>query len=89
MRTGLDEVVVRRRERRFERGSEVAVFPGHGPMLVRVAECDVRLTAGGRASWVHIGDGFVEVRNDRVKVLTSFARFGRVEPSGVLTRQSE
>ncbi|MRS12364.1 MAG: hypothetical protein EG823_04745 [Actinobacteria bacterium] len=75
-RTGLDEVVVRRRELAFDRGSEVAIFPGHGPMLVRVAESDIRLEGHGRTMWLHVGSGFAEVRNDHVTVLTSFARPG-------------
>lgn len=73
-RRGLDEVVMRRREVAFEQGSEVAVFPGHGPMLVRIPECDVRYMSEGAARYYHVGPGFVEVYRDHVKLLVPFAR---------------
>ena len=38
----VEVVVLRRRERRFERGSEIAVFPLHGPLLVRLPVAPVR-----------------------------------------------
>lgn len=60
-RSGIDELVMRRREARFEVGSEIAVFPGHAPMLVRVPESDIRYASAGRTRYVHIGPGFVEV----------------------------
>ena len=66
---GLDEVVMRRREREFVPGSEVAVFPRHGPMLVRVPASPVRFTKGGRVVTFRVGAGFVEVLDDHVTFL--------------------
>lgn len=68
---GCDEVVVRRRETRFERGSEIAVFPGHAPLLVRMAACDVRYTRHGVTRTFHVGDGLAEVYGDHVTLLVS------------------
>jgi F0F1-type ATP synthase epsilon subunit len=66
---GLDEVVVRRREA-TEPGSEVAVLPGHGPMLGALPECDVRYRQAGVVRRLHVHGGFAEVRMDTVTVLT-------------------
>lgn len=73
-RSGIDELVVRRREMRFEIGSEIAIFPGHAPMLVRVPESDIRYVSMGRTRFVHVGPGFVEVWGDHVTALVPFAR---------------
>jgi F0F1-type ATP synthase epsilon subunit len=67
--TGVDEVVMRRRERRFVPGSEVAVFPGHGPMLVRMADAELRYHTGGRVRRLHVAGGVAEVRENVVTVL--------------------
>lgn len=70
----VDEVVVRRKERRFDPGSEVAVFPRHGPLLVRITDSTARYLKGGRVSQLELGGGFVEVYLDRVTVMASTAR---------------
>jgi F-type H+-transporting ATPase subunit epsilon len=72
---GLDEVVMRRREARFEQGSEIAVFPGHGPMLVRLPECDVRYARGSTMRHLVVGGGFAEVRDNHVTLLVPSARW--------------
>jgi F0F1-type ATP synthase epsilon subunit len=74
-RTGIDEIVLRRFETAFDPGSEVAVFPGHAPMLVRITESDIRLEAYGKTRWAHVGPGFAQVRDDRVLVLAQSGRF--------------
>lgn len=69
------EIVFRRREERFEQGSEVAIFPGHAPMLMQ--------SAGGTIRWkdrkdeVHRYDadpGLVEVLGNVVLLVTDGAR---------------
>ncbi len=71
----LTEIVFRRREERFEQGSEVAIFRGHAPMVMQ--------NAGGAVRWkdqkdiVHrydVGPGLVEVLEDRVLLVTDAAR---------------
>ena len=70
---GLDEVVVRRRERRFEKGSEIAVFPSHGPLLVRLAPSTVRYVRGRARGTFHVDSGFAEVHDDRVTLVVAGA----------------
>ncbi len=67
---GVEVVVLRRRERRFELGSELAVFPRHAPTLVRVPVAPLRWRKGGRTEHVAVGGGFAEVKRDRVLVVT-------------------
>ncbi len=67
--TSVDEVVLRPCERRFSPGSEVAVFPAHGPMLVRVADAELRYHQACLGRRLHVSGGIAEVRNDTVVVL--------------------
>jgi F0F1-type ATP synthase epsilon subunit len=67
---GVDAVVLRRRERRFELGSEIAIFPLHAPALIRIPIAPARYRAGGRVVHLALGGGFAEVRRDRVRVIT-------------------
>ncbi|TLM65834.1 MAG: hypothetical protein FDZ70_10780 [Actinobacteria bacterium] len=67
--TELDSVVVRRREDRFDPGSEIVILKSHGPLLVSSAACVVRFRAGGRIGAVRVGRGVAEVLRDRVTVL--------------------
>lgn len=67
---GVDVVVIRRREPRFDLGSEVAVFPLHGPMLVRLAVAPARYRKDGVTVHLALGGGFAEVLHDRVRVVT-------------------
>ncbi len=66
----VDEVVVRRREARFELGSEIAIFPGHAPMLIQIPDAPVRYRSRGRTFHVNAAGGFVEVKRDRVLIVT-------------------
>ncbi len=66
----VDVVVFRRRERRFELGSELAVFPLHERMLVRVPVAPARYRRGATTSHLVLGGGFAEVQRDRVLVVT-------------------
>ncbi|HVY60379.1 MAG TPA: hypothetical protein VHF22_01945 [Planctomycetota bacterium] len=67
---GVEVVVVRRREERFEVGSEVAIFPRHAPLLVRVALAPARFRVGGRTYHLATAGGFAEVKRDRVLIVT-------------------
>ena len=67
---GLAEIVLFRRERRFEPGSEVAIFPAHGPLLVRLPACEIRYRHDGRSGRLRVHGGFAEVVDDVVTVLT-------------------
>ncbi len=66
----VDEVVVRRREPRFELGSEIAIFPGHAPMLIQLPDAPVRYRSRGQTFHVIAAGGFVEVKRDRVLIVT-------------------
>jgi F0F1-type ATP synthase epsilon subunit len=69
---GLDEIVMRRLEPEYRFGSEVAVFPRHGPLIVRVGYSPVRCVTGGQEYNVWIGPGFVEVRDNVVSFLVEY-----------------
>ena len=66
----IHSVVFRRKEKRFELGSEIAVFPRHAPLLIRIPIAPVRYRKGERTSYVAVGGGFVEVKNNQVLVVT-------------------
>lgn len=70
LRETVQKVIFRRREKRFELGSEVAVYPLHGPMLLRIPAAPVRYEAGGKTRYLAVAGGFVEVNRNRVLVLT-------------------
>jgi F-type H+-transporting ATPase subunit epsilon len=71
-------VIVRRKERRFEQGSEVAIFPLHAPTLIRVPIAPLRYQKGGRTQYLVVGGGFVEVKGNQVLVVTP--RFEEISP---------
>lgn len=66
----VDAVVLRRRERRFELGSEFAILPMHAAMLVRMPIAPVRYRKGGETLHLALAGGFAEVRGDRVLLVT-------------------
>lgn len=66
----VDVVVFRRKEKRFELGSEIALFPRHGPTLIRIPVAPVRYRKGERTYYVAVGGGFVEIRENQVLVVT-------------------
>jgi len=71
--SGLDAVVVRRREPDRERGSEVAVLPRHAPMLVTVCAHELRYRRGEHIGHLTVGPGVAEVLDDTVTLLVSSA----------------
>ncbi len=72
--TGLDEVVLRRREDAHDPGSEIAVLPGHAPMLVRTCEHDLRFRRGDVVRSVRTAAGVAEVLGGTVTVLVPSAK---------------
>lgn len=72
----VDVVVIRRREKRFELGSEIALFPRHAPTLIRIPVGPLRYRKGGRTTYVAVGGGFVEIKKNQVVVITP--RFEKV-----------
>jgi F-type H+-transporting ATPase subunit epsilon len=66
----VDVVVFRRKEKRFELGSEIALFPRHAPTLIRIPVAPVRYRKGERTYYVAVGGGFVEIRENQVLVVT-------------------
>ncbi len=66
----VDVVVFRRKEKRFELGSEIALFPRHAPTLIRIPVAPVRYRKGARTYYVAVGGGFVEIKENQVLVVT-------------------
>jgi F0F1-type ATP synthase epsilon subunit len=65
----LDEVTVRRREARFETGSEVAVRPRHAPLLMQTCAGDLTWRRGSTKGSIRLGRGVLEVLDDHVTVV--------------------
>ena len=68
--TQVDAVVFRRKEKRFELGSEIALFPRHAPMLIRIPVAPVRYRKGEETTDVAVGGGFVEIKDNEILVVT-------------------
>lgn len=56
-------------------GGEIAFQPGHAPFLGALGEGEARihLTEGGEVQSLQLNGGFVEVKNDRVTILSDQA----------------
>ncbi len=74
----VDVVVFRRREKSFELGSEIAIFPHHAPALIRIPVAPLRYRKGEWIRYVAVGGGFAEVKENQVLVVTP--RFEKIEP---------
>ncbi|MDP2182061.1 MAG: hypothetical protein Q8K99_05760 [Actinomycetota bacterium] len=72
-RTGLDQVVLRRKEVQFDNGVEVTVLPRSASMLVKLPAHEMRLVEGPETTYVRVDGGFAEINNDVVSVLTTSA----------------
>jgi len=68
---GIDRIVVRRREAEHDPGSEVAICPHHGALLMQTQACGMRLTTGGNIRRVDVGAGVLEVLDDKVTLVVS------------------
>lgn len=67
---GLDKVVVRRREA-WSPGSELAILPGHAPLLALTEPCTVRMAKHGLVRLIEVGSGVLEVVDDRVTLVVT------------------
>ena len=65
----LERVVVRRREERFVPGSEIAIYPHHGPLLMQTQACEMRLTREGTTRSMAVDAGVLEIWKDRVTLV--------------------
>jgi len=65
---GVERVVVRRREPQRSIGSEIAIYPRHAPLLMRVEPCTMRYTCDGVTTEREIPPGVLEVFEDRVTI---------------------
>lgn len=74
----IETIVFRRKETRFEVGSEVAIFPQHGPILIRLPVAPVRYQIRGQIYQIVVGGGYAEVKDNTVLVVTP--RFERIDP---------
>jgi F0F1-type ATP synthase epsilon subunit len=81
-RNDLEQVVMRRKESRFELGSEVAVRPRHGALLLRLPDHVLRCRTDRGWLRLHVAGGFAEVLDDRVSILTPSAEELPTEPDG-------
>ena len=71
--TGLDEVVLRRREPEHDPGSEFAILMRHGPELIATCAHELRYRRGERISTMAVGQGVAEVLDEHVTVLVTGA----------------
>lgn len=52
---------------------ELGIYPNHVPLLTTLKPGELRVLREGRATYLAVGEGFVEVRGDGVSVLTDMA----------------
>jgi F-type H+-transporting ATPase subunit epsilon len=52
---------------------EFGVLPGHEHLITGIEPGELEIIQGNQKSWLAVGGGFVEIRNDRVAVLTDMA----------------
>lgn len=63
---GFDRVVVRRREPDHVPGSEIAICPHHGPLLMQTQRCTIRLVSGAYARTIDAEPGVLEALDDHI-----------------------
>lgn len=67
--SGLDRIVVRRREADHDPGSEIVICPRHAPLLMQTQPCRMRLRReGGFVREIEVGAGVLEVCGDEVTI---------------------
>jgi F0F1-type ATP synthase epsilon subunit len=65
----VDSIVFRRREVDHDPGSEVAILPSHGPLLMQTQPCIMRFTRAGSTHQMEVGAGVLEVFRDHVTLV--------------------
>ena len=52
---------------------ELGILPNHIPLVTQIKPGELRVTKGGRDIWLAVGDGFAEITQTKVTVLTDMA----------------
>lgn len=52
---------------------ELGILPQHVPLLTQLQPGELMVSKGGQTLWLAVGDGFVEVTQEKVSVLTDMA----------------
>ena len=52
---------------------EMGIYPNHVPLMTQLVAGEVAVRKGGQPYYLAVGDGFVEIRGDRVSILTDMA----------------
>ncbi len=52
---------------------ELGILPKHIPLMTMIKPGELRVSSGGKETFMAVGDGFVEVTGDSVTVLTDMA----------------
>jgi len=52
---------------------EMGVYPNHVPLMTQLVAGEVAVRKGNQSYYLAVGDGFVEIRGDRVSILTDMA----------------
>jgi F0F1-type ATP synthase epsilon subunit len=65
----VDRIVVRRREADFDPGSEFAICPRHGALLMQTQACRMRVVRGARTLSIDVPPGVLEVVHDAVTLV--------------------
>jgi F-type H+-transporting ATPase subunit epsilon len=52
---------------------ELGILPRHIPLMTMIKPGELRVTSGGRDTFMAVGEGFVEVTGENVTVLTDMA----------------
>ncbi len=67
------DIVVFRTEGEEDPGGEIGVLKNHAPMLARIPTSAVRYKKGDRQYYLAVAGGFIEVRDNRVTILSTGA----------------
>lgn len=52
---------------------EIGILPGHIPLLTQVADGELRVTKGGKDTFLAVGNGFAQVEGDKISILAERA----------------
>ncbi len=52
---------------------ELGILPNHIPLVTQIKPGELRVTKNGRDTWLAVGEGFVEITQTKVTVLTDGA----------------
>lgn len=52
---------------------EIGVYPMHVPLMTQILPGELTVTKGGQTHFLAVGEGFVEITQDRVNVLVDMA----------------